>query len=94
MESYTKFISKLQNVGFGVDAKTGKALTKYLSPPEIYSSVPELRPFSLCEGCSSLLLPVLDVKIISGGYISAKSFFYFTPFNENLVEFTPVASPG
>ena len=22
MESYTKFISKLQNVGFGVDAKT------------------------------------------------------------------------
>ena len=36
MQSYAKFISKVQNVGFGVDAKTGKALTKYLSPPEIY----------------------------------------------------------
>ena len=33
----------------------------------VYSSVPELRPFSLCEGCSSLLIPALRCPI-SGGY--------------------------
>ena len=33
-----------------------------------YSSVPELRPFSLCEGCSSLLTPVLSVIYLAGTF--------------------------
>ena len=36
MKSYAVFISKLQNVGFGVDKNSGNQLTKYNSPPDIY----------------------------------------------------------
>ena len=51
--------------------------TACLSGCEIYSSVPKLRPFSLCGGYSSLLLPVLSVKYLAG--TSGLNPFFISP---------------
>ena len=51
--------------------------TTFLISFSFYSSVSKLKAFNLCEGCSSLLLPVLSVKYLAG--TSGLNPFFISP---------------